>query len=348
MNIAIHISSSFHTPPFSINRFFALRLAASRPEDQFYFIYDKSEDIMPDVPVNVINHVLRPAPNNRMMLGFWGNFLLRKYLKKNDVQLFVGAGNKIFTDEHMKEIVLVWNKDLLKHSFRFSANSPFLKKALLIPGRNSGISNFEKVVFTLPGSFETDKEIDEEMKVSFRQNNCEGFEFFLYLISEKDGKQLQISLLKAFSRFKKWQRSGMKLVILEETGKTPIIPELSSYKYREDVLLISHSDEEKKRTILASAFTGISLHSGLLSDPAIEMIRLGVPVITLDSEENKAVFKEAATYTNGEEADMAKILIESYKNEWFREEQILKGKTLTKKANWEDFTSRLNETINSI
>lgn len=80
-----------------------------------------------------------------------------------------------------------------------------------------------------------------EEKEAIKEKYTNGTDFFLFNGPLYPPDTL-ISLLKAFSAFKKWQQSSLKLVLAGPSGKktAELKGKLESYKYREDVILLEN------------------------------------------------------------------------------------------------------------
>ncbi|MEO7045131.1 MAG: glycosyltransferase, partial [Ferruginibacter sp.] len=94
----------------------------------------------------------------------------------------------------------------------------------------------------------TEKEL---VKIEF----AKGMEYFVFA-GDLDERFDLLTLLKAFSLFKKWQQSNMQLVIVgNKTSVTsPLSEKLASFKYRDDVHLLVNQTTAKVQRIIAGAY----------------------------------------------------------------------------------------------
>jgi hypothetical protein len=126
--------------------------------------------------------------------------------------------------------------------------------------------------------------------------------------------------MKAFSIFKKWQKSDLKLVVSFKIERDPsLLKEVSSYKFRNDVLFIDPADFQN---VLPAAYnllvTGKTLNSSLLA------MQRGVPVIHAENEAS-SILSGAAVYSLRNEKDLGSKMMEMYKDEHFRDDCIARG-----------------------
>ncbi len=162
----------------------------------------------------------------------------------------------------------------------------------------------------------------------------QGKEFFM---CNAQGKTYDIlmGLLKAFSTFKKWQHSNMKLLIYGNIffeQKQEWQEKLSTYKYRDDVVLLRESEVNNHKALLASAYAFI--HTPLFDEdvlPLLQALACETPGIYFISKSAKEYAEDAAIWieaANYEQLGGKMILL--YKDEALRNDLIEKGKGQTK------------------
>ncbi|MGF2412761.1 MAG: glycosyltransferase, partial [Ferruginibacter sp.] len=162
-----------------------------------------------------------------------------------------------------------------------------------------------------------------------KEHYTDGKEYFLYS-GVIDSNNNLITLLKAFSFFKKRQKSNMQLVLASKTTVTDkvFIKDLASFKYRAEVKLCENLQPETLAQITASAYAmvypllyqgnGISL---------IEAMQADVPVITADNTAIPEICGDAALYTNPNDFnDIADKMMLLFKDEDKRNQHIIKGR----------------------
>ncbi len=156
---------------------------------------------------------------------------------------------------------------------------------------------FTKIPFSAGSEFKVIEWID---KIILKSKYAGNREYFAAII-DSENETVFTELLKAFSRFKKWQQSSMQLILLPSDGKLShaLDQKLSAYKYREDVAIISDQDVDEKAAIIGAAY-------GLLHIPAFEKDILpaviattcATPVITYQNTHIKEYCGEAALYAS--------------------------------------------------
>lgn len=203
-----------------------------------------------------------------------------------------------------------------------------------ILGRHSILADKLQVVYGAPDDITYF--VTEEEKLAIKEKFTEGAEFFLYKGGLANEKALT-TLLKAFSLFKKRQKSSMKLVINETLeGIRDVEKLLSTYKYREDVVTTPGLKGEAA-TLLSSAyaFLYLPLQANRLL-PAMNAMKRGVPVITSEYCTLKEIAETAALYTNPENVDdIADKMMCIYKDEQLRSRLLNDAKSIVERYTWE-------------
>ncbi len=156
-----------------------------------------------------------------------------------------------------------------------------------------------------------------------------GREYFMLPIQSTPHQHI-INVLKAFSKFKKWQQSNMQLVVIGKLLADKKIKELlQTYKYRSEVKVIEAIlTDSDNAAITASAMTMIYLPAS--EGPVMilkEALQSGTPVITVASPAFTEVCADAVLYSDPLNIeDLAASMIKLYKDEKLRDQLIKKGR----------------------
>jgi hypothetical protein len=156
----------------------------------------------------------------------------------------------------------------------------------------------------------------EEAKTKF----AGGKEYFLCL--DGKGEAEIVSLLKAFSIFKKRQQTNMRLVL---TSGEWIKEKLSFYAYREELSLTGDLKQQEFRLLLSGAYALIDLGSEFLID-LYHAFAAGVPVLAAGKELTKEPFFPALFNAGWlDPQSMAREFMTVYTNEKLRFSKIESG-----------------------
>ena len=361
------IAAHFLAPPSAQSCFFDLlfKLALQEQDQQFIFFVDgeRLKTMAPSANIKTI--LVSPAIKNGLMLQYWYRFKLAKQLKKYATDVFLSDSGAI--NDQVAVPQLIWVDDIgflqpkpaaktlfHKHwrrnfssSFQKAAQilaaQPFIKTALdaLHP---SGTSK----VMVLPPGLEKDLiPATQEEKQQVIENLSGGTEYFICEVDESSAAHLTI-ILKAYSIFKKRQKSSMKLVVcLHNLDFSQHVNDFHLYKYRQDVIAKTTAQDAEHYKILAAAYGAIYLPGKLTKANlrGLEILKAGVPLIITDAAETRSVFEDAALYGSPTAAAIAEHMMDLYKDEASRNKLITKGLEQAKRYNWEENVEQLWQTI---
>ena len=193
----------------------------------------------------------------------------------------------------------------------------------------------------IPATFEEKDVIKNEI--------ASGSEYFLIVSAIHREKDL-VCILKAFSGFKKRQKSSMHLVIINSNAiaHNNFTELLQTYKYRHEVKLTGTVSELKSVQITAAAYAIIHLSQlEVYSMPIIEAMRCQVPVITGNLPDMHELAGDAAMYFIPDDyLDLSQKMQLIFKDEQLRQAFINKGKVQSELYSWDKTAGSLWEGLN--
>ena len=103
---------------------------------------------------------------------------------------------------------------------------------------NNYKNKLQIIRFAAPENF---RKFEWHEKIMIKAMQADNNDYFLSILNDDDEDNFTF-LLHAFSKFKKWQQSSMKLLLLPkyEAFDKKIFEKLKTYKYREDVRLLEN------------------------------------------------------------------------------------------------------------
>ncbi len=282
---------------------------------------------------------IAPATRNILALKFWYGFKLPSLLKKYAANIFININSIASLNSATPQFLLVADiamleglsfskkdiKSFLNKATRIIAFSQFVKNKLI---KDYFIDEEKIIVFYMAGDngylpiSETEKEACKEKYAAEK-------EYFLF-IGELNSANNLIHLLKAFSFFKKRQKSNMQLVIATKTvlPNNAFIKSLASYKYKDDVKLLFDLPQQALTTITASAY--IFVYAPTENNfylPVVQAMQSGVPVIVSNTILMNEICGDAALFTDPAIFEhIADKMMLLFKDENKRNELIEKGK----------------------
>jgi len=218
--------------------------------------------------------------------------------------------------------------------------------------KNDILNNYEAGADKIKVVYSAAKDIfhpvTDIQKKATKNKYTDGKEYFVYAGAIHPRKNL-VTLLKAFSVFKKMQKTNMKLVLAGRLAPKyeAFVRSLKSYKYRHDVVLAGYVEETELVSIIGAAYSLIypSLYEGF-GMPVLEAMKCNVPVITSSGSSMQEIAKEAALYADAASySTIADQMMLLYKDENLAKELIQKGGELSSKYNWDKTAALLWQSI---
>jgi glycosyltransferase involved in cell wall biosynthesis len=331
------------------------RIAALNAEHHFVLLYEKEAKEVILSGENIMPVVTRAAGKYPLLWKYWYAIKLPAILKKYKADLFVSFNGICSLKANVPQCLLVNDLSFLhypeqykKSALRFyKRNTPlFLKKAEAIITLSDFVKqdiirqykiSETKINAVNSGVGEEYKPLDAETRTAMKKKYTEDKEYFVFKGDSVPGSNV-INLLKAFSLFKKRQKTNMKLVLTGEIVKDrSIIKNLSSYKYRNDVVVTYTIDTNELAKITGAAYGLVHPFLGDgFSSSILETMRCDVPVIASTENSMKGIAGEAMLYADvNKPADMADKMMLLFKDEKLRRELINKAKTMTREYSWD-------------
>ncbi|MEO8820944.1 MAG: glycosyltransferase family 1 protein [Ginsengibacter sp.] len=322
-----------------------IQLAKLHPEHTFLFFYD-TETNTSDLPQNIIPFVITPQATIPLKWRIWYNLKLPSALKKNKADIFISEKFISFKTK-IPQILLspdftyIFQPSVIdkKHFLFYKKNTPkFLNKAERIVVnshffRNEIVDRLkieeEKVKVIYPEIERIPDPMSQEEKEAIKEKYAEGNEYFIYNGIISTERNL-VNLLKAFSFFKKRQRSKMQLLIAGKRGAKydEFVRSLQSYRFKNEVRLLEEVTPNQTEKIVATAYSMLYVpFYESEGDDVIEAVKLEVPLIVSNTRFLKEYCGDAALYVDPNNFnDIAEKMMLLFKDEQKRKELIQKGK----------------------
>jgi glycosyltransferase involved in cell wall biosynthesis len=178
-----------------------------------------------------------------------------------------------------------------------------------------------------------------------------GKEYFFYggdINSESRWERV----LQAFSQFKKWQQSGLQLVLagnIEATYGHIFQQKFEAYKYRHDVICLDPVETSKRKKLATAAFSVLSTADFFEERmDIINAFHAGIPVIAASAGISKDLCGECALYADFNNAKELSIqMIAVYKNEAMHNHLAEKGRLVSSRFSRRQSLEQLHHCINA-
>ena len=332
------------------------RIVQSNPEHQFIFIFDRPYNDQFIFANNITAIQVAPAARHVPAFIYWYNISAALAIKKYKPSLWIQPYGFCSLTTSIPQLIVVhdvafkkatneipWHQQWFYQYF----TPKFLKKATTI----ITVSDYSKLtieqeypftknrVKTIPGAARIEfKPISWEEKEQIKEAYSDGFEYFICVGGISPRKNL-MNILKAFSLFKKWHKSNMKLVVAGRLAWNyqEILEKIKTYKYKDDLVLTGYLSDDLLQKLTAGAYASIymSTYEGF-GLPIVEAMQSGVPVIAGNNSSMPELGENAALYADSHDhikiAEQMQLL---YKDEKLRENLINKGLQRAKTYSWD-------------
>lgn len=339
MNVVININSlqeNGHPDKEYFIKCVFLPVIIAHPTDHFFVISEHKNESLTAFKNTTLLQSKKHYKN--LSEALWYNYRLPLLLRKVKADVFVNMAAICSLKTAIPQCLLLQNSSV------FSKLSPYLKKTLVQLNKASAIvAGSQSLKNGLCGEYKiSEKKVQviyaaitakfspllQPEKENSKEKYAEGKEYFLFT-GELTVDNNLVNLLKAFSFFKKRQKSNMLLLIAATNFVAGSIFEksLKTYKYRNDVKLISNPGEEELAVITAAAYAMVYPTLGSASYiPLLQAMQSGVPIVTSDLLLMYEICNDAALFTNPAVFEhIADKMMLLFKDEQLRNELIEKG-----------------------
>ncbi len=344
------------------------RIAKKFPEHEFIFIFDRAHNTKFLFEKNITPVITSACPRHPLLRKLWYDIKITALLKKHKADIFVSCDGwcshttKIPQCLVVPDLSFLHSPSLLKktHLFFYKRYTrKFFKKATGIAtlsafSKKNILSLYpcdEKKIDVIPIAVnEIFSSLTETEKEAVKQEHTEGKNYFIYADTFHSLQNLT-TLLRAFSIFKKRQKSDWKLVLTGNPAKTAVnfLESLKSYRYRTDIVLINCPGEVEHAKLLGSAYTMV--YPSYFSDNGISVLQAftsQIPVITSPGSAMEEIAGNAALYADpSDHKDIAEKMMLLYKDETLRNDLIEKGKLIALQYNWDKAADLLWQSIHN-
>jgi len=331
-------------------------LARQYPEHRFYFLFDRpyNKDL---IVSNNIHPLGVPFPTRHPILWkYWYDIKLPLILRKIKADVFVSTDGFCSLNSKVPQCLVVHDLGFLhqpaaykkSHLWFYRFFTPkFLRKAKTLAtvsefSKTDIVDSYhikpEKIRVVYSAAKEIFRPLPFEEQWAIKEKHAGGKEYFLYAGAIQPRKNI-INLLKAFSVFKKRQKSEMKLILVGRIAwkNTAILQSLKTYKYRQDVILTGYLEETELVKLMSACYAFIypSVFEGF-GVPVIEAMKCQTPVLTSANSSMQEIAEDAALYFNpADYQDIADKLMLIYKDENKRAQLVEKGKHVADRYSWD-------------
>ena len=341
-------------------------LAKKYPQHRFIYIFDQAFDQKFITSDNIVAVVAGPEAKTSLRLQYWFNYKVPSVLKKYKADVFVSMDGMCSLRINVPQCLLLNDLSFVHHPQFYSGSMlrfykkfipKFLAKAKVIAATSESVKedivkqfgiDKEKIHLIYKSAAPVFHPISEKEKENIKEKYTEGKEYFIYAGPVGPDKNL-INLLKAFSFFKKRQKSSMQLVVAGKAvnESTQFATDLRTFKFRSEVKWLNDLSEDANTKIMAGAYAMVCPvfvegHNAV----AMQALQCNVPVILSTSVRLPESAADVVLYANPNDfMDIASKMMLLFKDEDKRTQLINAGKAVIQETNPEKTADMLWDCI---
>lgn len=345
MTIAVHINKTDDPEEFAWHAF--LQLAELKPDDHFILLFHKAPTALPNnLPANCTPVISGPTIRNNLTRHYWYQYKIPALLSRYQADVFFTSREICCLDTAVPQIMMGNKVRKIATGFAQKYRSRYFQTA-------KGMVCFRPDVF-LKAAKHYGNKVKNILHTGFgipflpysrqgiNENNISEYPYFLARVNTRDPEK-NILLLKAFSIIKKMQRSSYRLVLLHHEDINNPLPQLNTYRYRQDVVLMQHPGSEMEDTVFREAFAFVNIHP--IEESIVDVIRslhYGKPVCSMLAEAiTSEIFGEVIPDNLKNEQMLAGELMRWYKDETIYRQYAQASARFAATYNWQAVTNKL-------
>ncbi len=283
-------------------------------------------------------HFINLPVNSKLPFYRWRcRIQLDSFIKKTGAVILIAFNSSLSRRNNLLQYSFITHPPLQKIKLLRPAKAIIVLSQLLKQRLQKDYPIQEEKISVIYGGTGHVTSLSDEEKILVKEIFSEGKEYFLCFINSIQPENI-IQLLKAFSVFKKRQKTNMRLALVGkpdgEEEKFDLL--VKTYKYKDDIIVLKDVSKVEQLRLVGSAYAVISIDThkwDMLSE--LDVFGAEVPVIANSSSVLNEADKEAALYFDLTDTnDIADKLMLIYKDESLRSKLIQKGNRLIGQYNW--------------
>lgn len=356
MRIGVNASCLLQDTPAdtgNIARDLITGLCIKHPEHSFILFFDQVPTGLPEWPSNVSTVVIPLKGERGWQRYLWLEWKLTAAIKKHNIDLFIGLDGQLPLRSKVPANLVISDMSFVHGAIGISAAKQrslqkelrrYIQQAKKVIVLSHALEKeviayapeaASKVRVLLPGIDKGYQPLQWEDREETKRTYAGSVEYFI-AVGRIHPENNLMPLLKAFSALKRRLHSNMKLLLIGSptaAGKE-ITEALPSYKFRNDVVLLSDVDQATLAQLVGAAYGLVytSRFAGVAM-PVYAAMNSEVPVIALEGAAAREAGGDALLYADPESLeDLADKMCLLYKDEELRSRLLKRAKKADRTA----------------
>lgn len=345
------------------------RLVKLRPDDSFFFFFDRNYHQQFVYADNVSPVVLKPPARHPVLFKIWFDFSVANALKKYNADLFFSPDGfgclrtdvpQLITVHDLAYVHFPQHLPILNLWYYQHYMPKFLKKAARIHAVSSFTADdiqlhfpeaVNKIAVIHNGPDEGYHPVSIAEQKAIREKYSGGLPYFLYAGALHPRKNIE-NLIIAYNIFRKESKLDYKLILAGRLAwKTESIKKvLATSPYRQDIIMPGFVESTALIQLMGAAYTFIypSIFEGF-GIPVLNAMVAGVPVITSKNSAMQEVCNNAALFANPAIPEIiATAMLQLAKDRKTCESLIQRGFERAKDFSWDETAEKLSAEMDII
>ena len=312
-------------------------------QHQFILICDKKATRYFELPEHIEKRhsffSLKSKPGNRIFFATALPWLIRK--KKIDI--LIHDGTSFYTGKGLKQFIVLNNGETV--STKKLQRLQKYADGIVVHDEHSLIvlekALPEKKITHIPfGVSEKENAASLVEQTAYKVKLTGGSDYLLFFADAIKQDDLLV-FLKAFSLFKKWNRTAMKLVlVVEEKSRRMAEQLIQKYLYKDQILFVNDQGVESHPILLSSAYAAVFYDMSNASlAKMMNALHLHVPLLLPSTPSLESTFSNCATFYSNQPNLLSEKLSLLYKDETHKNSLVTNGALKATDLPWSSVSS---------
>jgi hypothetical protein len=263
---------------------------------------------------------------------------LRWLIRKKKIDVLIHDGTSFYTGTGLKQLVVLKNGETI--STKRIQRLQKYADCIVVHDEHT-LNNLkkdlpEKKITLIPfGVSEKANTASLVEQTAYKVKRTGGSDYLLFFADGIKQDDLLV-FLKAFSSFKKWNRTAMKLIlVVEEKSRRMAETLINKYLYKDQIYFVDSLEVETNPMLFSSAYAAVFYDASNASlAKMMNALRLHVPLLLPSKPSLDSIFTNFATFYSNQPDQLSEKMSLLYKDETRKNSLVSNGALKAKDSLW--------------